>query len=58
VTCCEGRIDLDDFSKQLLLFVNQKGSHDYLTEHSAKVLRGKLNTARAGNRNGGTLAYL
>ena len=41
----------------MVLFVNQKGSHDYLTEHSAKVLRGKLETARAGGRNGGKLAY-
>jgi site-specific DNA recombinase len=57
VTCCEGPIDLEDFGKQLLLFVNQKGSHDYLTEHSAKVLRGKIATAGRGGRNGGVLAY-
>jgi len=57
ITCCEGRIDLEDFGKQLLLFVGQKGSHDYLTEHSARLLRGKINTANAGGRNGGVLAY-
>lgn len=57
VTCCEGRIDLDDFSKQLLLFVNQKGSHDYLVEHSAKTLRGKVAAAMAGTRNGGVIPY-
>ena len=42
ISCCEGSIDLDDFAKQLLLFIGQKGNHDYLTELSAKVWRGKL----------------
>ena len=47
ISCCEGSIDLDDFAKQLLLFIGQKGNHDYLTELSAKVLRGKLANAKA-----------
>ena len=32
-TCAEGAIDLDDFTKQLLLFVNQEGSNDYPTSN-------------------------
>ena len=56
-TCCEGAIDLDDFSKQLLLFINQKGSNDFLSELSAKLLRGRLATARAGHWNGGPAPY-
>ena len=31
-TCCEGSIDLEDFAKQLLLFINQKASNDFLVE--------------------------
>ena len=31
-TCCEGPIDLEDFAKQLLLFINQKASNDFLIE--------------------------
>ena len=57
VTSCEGRIDLEDFSKQLLLFVNQKGSNDYLKELSAKVVRGKIANAKAGGWNGGQAYY-
>jgi DNA invertase Pin-like site-specific DNA recombinase len=57
ITCCEGRIDLDDFAKQLLLFVNQKASKDYLLELSAKVLRGKRQNAEGGNWNGGPVPY-
>jgi DNA invertase Pin-like site-specific DNA recombinase len=56
-TCCEGAIDLDDFAKQLLLFVNQKGNKDYLIEHSAKTLRGKIANAKAGGRNGGRAIF-
>ena len=48
VTSCEGRIDLEDLSKQLLLFVNQKANNDYLVELSAKVVRGKIANAKAG----------
>ena len=57
VTCCEGHIDLQDFSKQLLMFVNQKANHDYNVELSAKVLRGQLANAKGGNWNGGNAAY-
>jgi len=57
VTCCEGPIDLDDFAKQLLLFVNQKASKDYLVELSAKVLRGKRQNAENGGWNGGPVPY-
>ena len=53
ISCCEGAIDLDDFAKQLLLFIGQKGNHDFLTELSAKSLRGKLANAREGRWNGG-----
>ena len=53
ISCCEGSIDLDDFAKQLLLFIGQKGNHDFLTELSAKSLRGKLANAREGRWNGG-----
>jgi len=57
VSCCEGAIDLDDFAKQLLLFVGQKGNHDYLTELSARVLRAKLINAKEGRWNGGRANY-
>jgi DNA invertase Pin-like site-specific DNA recombinase len=57
ISCCEGSIDLDDFAKQLLLFIGQKGNHDYLTELSAKVLRGKLANAKEGRWNGGRANY-
>jgi DNA invertase Pin-like site-specific DNA recombinase len=56
-TCQEGAIDLEDFPKQLLLFVNQKASNDYLTELSAKTLRGKIAGAKTGARNGGFAPY-
>jgi len=56
-TCCEGAIDLDSFTAQLLLFVNQKASNDYLVELSAKALRGKLATAKAGAHCGGPAHY-
>ena len=56
-TCCEGAIDLDDFTKQLLLFVNQKGSNDYLSELSAKSLRGRVANAKKGGWNGGPAPY-
>ena len=52
-TCCEGAIDLDGFTSQLLLFVNQKASNDYLIELSAKVVRGKIANAKRGGWNGG-----
>ncbi len=57
ISCCEGSIDLDDFAKQLLLFIGQKGNHDFLTELSAKSLRGKLSNAKAGRWNGGRANY-
>ena len=56
-TVCEGACDLDDFAKQLLLFVNQKASNDFLIELSAKSLRGKIANAKAGGRNGGPAIY-
>jgi len=56
-TCCEGAIDLEDFAKQLLLFVNQKASNDFLIELSAKTLRGKIANAKAGGRNGGRTIF-
>jgi DNA invertase Pin-like site-specific DNA recombinase len=56
-TCCEGAIDLADFTKQLLLFVNQKASNDFLVELSSKVLRGMISNAKAGGRNGGTAVF-
>ena len=56
-TCCEGAIDLDNFTSQLLLFVNQKASKDYLTELSAKSLRGKIANAKRGGWNGGVAHY-
>ena len=56
-TCCEGAIDLEDFAKQLLLFVNQKASNDFLVEMSAKTLRGRIANAKAGGHNGGPAVY-
>ena len=56
-TCCEGAIALEDFAKQLLLFVNQKASNDFLSELSAKSLRGKIANAKLGGWNGGSAPY-
>ena len=56
-TCCEGAIDLEDFAKQLLLFINQKASNDFLIEMSAKTLRGRIANAKAGGHNGGPAVY-
>jgi site-specific DNA recombinase len=56
-TCCEGAIDLEDFAKQLLLFVNQKASNDYLTELAAKSLRGRIATAKMGDWAAGPAPY-
>ena len=56
-TCCEGSIDLEDFAKQLLLFINQKASNDFLIEMSAKTLRGRIANAKAGGHNGGPAIY-
>jgi hypothetical protein len=56
-TCCEGAIDLEDFAKQLLLFINQKASNDFLVELSAKALRGKIAAAQRGAFNGGRPRY-
>ena len=56
-TCCEGAIDLEDFAKQLLLFINQKASNDFLVEMSAKTLRGRIANAKAGGHNGGPAVY-
>jgi site-specific DNA recombinase len=56
-TCCEQAIDLDDFAKQLLLFVNQKASNDFLIEMSAKTLRGRIANAKVGGHNGGPAIY-
>lgn len=56
-TCCEGAIDLEDFAKQLLLFINQKASNDFLIEMSAKTLRGRIANAKAGGHNGGPAIY-
>ena len=56
-TCCEGPIDLEDFAKQLLLFINQKASNDFLIEMSAKTLRGRIANAKVGGHNGGPAVY-
>lgn len=56
-TCCEGIIDLADFAKQLLLFVNQKANNDFLLEMSAKSLRGRIAAARAGCHAGGRAVF-
>ncbi len=56
-TCCEGAIDLASFTGQLVLFVQQKGSNDFLTEMSAKTLRGRIANAKAGGHNGGPAVY-
>ena len=56
-TCCEGPIDLEDFAKQLLLFINQKANNDFLIEMSAKTLRGRIANAKAGGHNGGPAIY-
>ena len=56
-TCCEGAIDLEDFAKQLLLFINQKANNDFLIEMSAKTLRGRIANAKAGGHNGGPAIY-
>ena len=56
-TCCEGAIDLEDFAKQLLLFINQKASNDFLIEMSAKTLRGRIANAKLGGHNGGPAVY-
>jgi len=57
ITCCEGRIDLDSFTGQLLLFIQQKGSNDFLIEMSAKTLRGRIANAKAGGWNGGPAIF-
>ena len=57
ITCGEGAIDLDNFTAQLLLFVNQKASNDFLTNLSQRVLIGKIHNAKAGGRNGGKAIY-
>jgi len=56
-TCAEGAIDLDSFTAQLLLFVNQKASNDFLTNLSQRTLIGKIANAKAGGRNGGPAVY-
>jgi DNA invertase Pin-like site-specific DNA recombinase len=56
-TCCEGAIDLEDFPKQLLLFINQKANNDFLIEISAKTLRGRIANAKTGCHNGGPAIY-
>jgi DNA invertase Pin-like site-specific DNA recombinase len=56
-TCGEGAIDLESFTGQLLLFVQQKGSNDFLIEMSAKTLRGRIANAKAGGHNGGPAIY-
>jgi hypothetical protein len=56
-TCCEGAIDLEDFAKQLLLFVNQKANNDFLMELSAKMLRSKITNAKTGGFCGGPAWY-
>ena len=56
-TCCEGAIDLEDFAKQLLLFINQKASNDFLVEMSAKTLRGRIANAKSGGWNGGPAIF-
>ena len=56
-TCAEGAIDLDSFTAQLLLFVNQKASNDFLTNLSQRTLIGKIANAKAGGRNGGPTIY-
>ena len=56
-TCCEGSIDLEDFAKQLLLFINQKASNDFLVEMSAKTLRGRIANAKVGGHNGGLAVF-
>jgi DNA invertase Pin-like site-specific DNA recombinase len=57
ITCGEGRIDLESFTGQLLLFINQKGSNDFLVEMSAKTLRGRIANAKAGGHNGGPAIF-
>ena len=56
-TCCEGSIDLEDFAKQLLLFISQRESNNFLIEMSAKTLRGRIANAKAGGHNGGPAIY-
>jgi DNA invertase Pin-like site-specific DNA recombinase len=56
-TCCEGSIDLADFTKQLLLFVGQKANKDFLVELAAKVTRGKVASAKLGHWNGAVPPY-
>ena len=56
-TCCEGSIDLDSFTAQLLLFVNQKASNDYLDRAIGQVARGKITNAKAGAHDGGPTIY-
>ena len=57
VTCAQGYIDLSTFAGRLAFTVQQEANQQFLIEHSAKTLRGKLTTARAGGRNGGVVAY-
>jgi len=57
ITVCEGRMDLDDFAKQLLLFVGAKGNSDFLDELSRKVCRAHLVNAKLGRRNGAARPY-
>ena len=55
--CREGAIDLASFTGQLVLFVQQKGSNDFLIEMSQKTLRGRIANAKAGGHNGGPAVY-
>jgi hypothetical protein len=57
IMCVQGRIDLETSGGRIIYTVNQEAKKTFLVEHSGKVLRGKLNTAQMGGRNGGVLAY-
>ena len=56
-TCCEGAIDLGDFAKQLLLFVNQKANNDYLRELSPPPASGYAVSLSKVTWNCGNKAY-
>ena len=55
-TCCEGHLDLEDFTKQLLLFISQKANNNYLVQLAAKVVRGKIASAEVRKLVGRTTA--
>lgn len=56
-TCSEGQIDLEDFTSQLRLLINQEASNKFLSDLAKGTLRGKILNAKRGDWNGGPVPY-